>query len=88
MHHRFMSYDVYMSTRGREPNNASGFANKWSVDTRAKWMSANYNESTHCLQTTAGREYTEKMVPLVRAALRERLRTAPAAFGRAMRDWM
>jgi len=83
-----MSFDVYMSTRGGETINSGGFTNKWSTNPREKWIATNYSDATRCVDSTTGREFTRKMVPLLKAAIQRRIASSPAVFARVMKDWI
>jgi len=87
-HQRLMSYDVFLSTRAVPGRDASGRNNGWAVDARSKWLAGNLSERDACVDLHTGNEYTRKMVPLLRGAIKARMAHAPAVFVREIEDWI
>jgi len=87
-HYMYMSFEWYMETRGRNKVHAGGGRNHWSAKPLSTWLRGNFTSRTPCTDNQTGAEFTMKMVPLVRKAIEERVKTAPAVFERVIAAWL
>jgi len=84
-----MSFDIFMATRAAPTaQRASGLRNVWAVNSRAKWSRHGFTNQSRCVDSTTGSAFTRSLAGLVREAIRRRVAVAPAAFSRAIADWV